>query len=340
MKKSEKILAGAVGGIVLIIGLGFGAKALISKPLKEYDKRISLVREKINKAAKERQAFFNAEDQVKALSLRTFADTVDESSALSGEMLTRLITMNGLEEANFTRTPAPVRKLRGATEIGWTIQGDGALASMVNLIYMLQESPYISKVDGLSISAGDAPGLVRARFKYLTLVMSPAPDITRKPLDPKVSLETPERKNLEYIVARDILRPYVKRPPPPPTPPPGKGSPGNPGTQPPNPNAPPPPESLRVVSLSEWLGEPEVHIRDQVKNTTTSYKPGDTIAGGKVVMVDYRPMPMPGNEILQSFSRVILQIGEEYFAVERGKTLAEKRKLPPDQLPPSLAKAK
>jgi hypothetical protein len=34
-------------------------------------------------------------------------------------------------------------------------------------------------------------------------------------------------------------------------------------------------------------------------------------------MVDYRPLPMPGNEGLKSFSRVILKIGADYWAVER-----------------------
>jgi hypothetical protein len=55
-------------------------------------------------------------------------------------------------------------------------------------------------------------------------------------------------------------------------------------------------------------------------------------------MVDYRPLPMPGNEALKSFSRVILKVGEEYWAVERGQTLAEKRRLVPEELPPLPAK--
>jgi hypothetical protein len=56
-------------------------------------------------------------------------------------------------------------------------------------------------------------------------------------------------------------------------------------------------------------------------------------------MVDYRPLPMPGNDGLKSFSRVILKIGTEYWAIERGQTLADKRRLIPDQLPETLMKA-
>ncbi len=99
---------------------------------------------------------------------------------------------------------------------------------------------------------------------------------------------------------------------------------------------PPGPESLRVVSLSEWQGQPEVHVRDMAAEKTLRFKPGDNLAGGVVRMVDYRPMPLPGNEALKSFSRVIIQIGAEYWAVERGQTLADKHKLSPEQLPDNL----
>jgi hypothetical protein len=81
-----------------------------------------------------------------------------------------------------------------------------------------------------------------------------------------------------------------------------------------------------------------VHVRDVTNQKTFRYKLGDALAEGTVVMVDYRPLPMPGNEGLQSFSRVIVKIGDEYWAIERGQTLADKRRLAPDQLPESLSK--
>ena len=69
-----------------------------------------------------------------------------------------------------------------------------------------------------------------------------------------------------------------------------------------------------------------------------SYKPGDELAGGKIVMIDYRKMPFPKKPALLSQSRVILIIGEDYWAIERGNTLADKHKLVPEQLPENLAK--
>ncbi len=79
-------------------------------------------------------------------------------------------------------------------------------------------------------------------------------------------------------------------------------------------------------------------ILDFNRNKTTSYKLGDELAGGEIVMIDYRKMPFPKKPALLSQSRVILSIGEEYWAIERGNTLADKHKLAPQQLPKHLAK--
>jgi hypothetical protein len=73
-----------------------------------------------------------------------------------------------------------------------------------------------------------------------------------------------------------------------------------------------------------------------VNQKTLRYKPGDSFAGGTIVMVDYRPMAMPGNEALKSFSRVIVKVGSEFWAIERGKTLADKYQLKAEQVPPQL----
>jgi hypothetical protein len=79
-----------------------------------------------------------------------------------------------------------------------------------------------------------------------------------------------------------------------------------------------------------------VVVLDTTAQKTRRYKTGDELAGGKIVSVDYREMPMPDSFAL-SESRVIVQIGSEFFAIERGRTLADKRKLELDQLPRDIA---
>jgi len=329
MNPREKLLATIVGSLVGLAILALGVRAMIVLPLRTADKRIAGVREKIAKIQDERRAFFLAEDKVKAYARTAFSDLENETSAASGELITKQIIHCGLKESDFTRLPVGDRKLRGATELGWNVQGEGSLTNVINLVFVLNQIPYLHKIEGLAVTPGDAPGLVRVRFRYLTLVVDPAPEVSRKPPSPDVSFEGPERLVLNSISIRDLLRPYIKRPPPDLASKPVEGEPKlKPGAG--------GPECFRVVSLSEWEGQPEVHIRDTVNDKTVRYKPGDALSGGTIVSVDYRPMPMPGKAPLMSFSRVILRIGPDYWAVERGNTLAEKRKLTQKELPSEL----
>ena len=334
MNQREKIMAVVVLGGAGLFASTLGLRALITKPVAEMDKRIAAAREKLDKITTERRNYFAAEDRIKVLTRLAFADTADEASARSGEVLTKQILQAGLREANFTRLPVGPRKMRGASEIGWNVQGEGALANVVNLLFVLEQSPFLLRMENLVVLQGDLPGNVRVHFRCLTLVMDPAPDVVRGELLAKVGLKSDERRAFDGIVERDILRPYIKRPPPPPV----KGSPDSPTTAPGTPAAPPGPETFRVVSLSEWQGQPEVHVRDLTTLKTARYKPGDELAGGTIALVDYRAMPLPGASGLQSFSRVIVRVKDEFYAIERGQTLADLRKMEAAQLPAGLAK--
>ena len=336
MNQREKVLIGIVGTVVGLLVLGFSLNAILIKPLREIDQHIAGARERLAKIQADRRAYFVAEDKLKAATLRTFADAVEQASAKSGETLTRHILLSGLHEDEFTRLPVGPRKLRGAQEIGWSVQGEGGLADVVDLLFILQESPQLHRLEGVTVSSGDQPGLVKVRFRYLTLVIDPAPEVQRKELAAAHGLDSPERHIFDGIASRDLLRPYVKR-----LPPPAPGTPDSPpGSAPRKPGSTPGPETFRIVSLSEWMGQPEVHVRDLTARKTLRFRPGDAFAGGTLVCVDYRPLPAPGNEFLRSDSRVIVRIGSEYWAIEHGRTFADKHRLAPEQLPPVLAKSK
>lgn len=333
MSTREKILAGVVVGVVVLFGGVFGLKAVWNKPIKDVDRKIAATREKLEKLKAERRAYFEAEDAVKKYTQHAFADQVDQASAKSGEMLTKTILQCGLPEDEFSRLPVGPRKLPGASEVGWSVQGDGRLSKIIDLLFLLQESPYLHRVDGLTLALGDNAGEVRVRCRFLTLVMEPAPVVEPIELQPKFTLQSSERLILDGIVKRDILRPYIKRVP---IPPPGS-VPGQPGA-PVSPGTAPGPESFKIVSLSNWgAPEAEIVVRDLVNQRTLRFKRDDVCAGGKIVMVDDRRMPHPGKQRF-SDSRVILRIDNEYWAIELGQTLAEKYKVPQAQLPEQLAK--
>jgi hypothetical protein len=326
MNRREKIMTGVVGGMAGLFVLIIGVRALFLKPLREIDLRTAAVRAKIAKIQDERRTYFAAEDRLKAIASRTFAETTEQAGAISGELLTRQIIASGLEESDFSRLPSGPRKLRGANEIGWNIQGEGPLTNVINLLFLLDSSPWLHRMENLTIGSGDSPGRVRLHFRYLTLVLDPPVQTTRTNLANALSLDSPDRRLLDNIAVRDLMRPYIKLPPSAPAPPSSSPNGGPAG-----------PANYRVVSLSEWEGQPEIHVRDLAAQKTSRFKPGDKLAGGTVVMVDYRPMPDPGDQMLLSLSRIILKIDQEYWAIERGKTFADKHKLTPAELPPELA---
>lgn len=327
MNKREKILATLVLGIPLVIGVGVGVKRFLQSPLKLLDGQIAAIRDKQAKVAQERKDYFTAEDQLKRVAQRAFGDDAETAAARSGAFLSRAIAQAGLNETDFTRMASGTRRLRGgATEVGWTVQGKGDLKRLMDLLFLLQTTPHLRRVENISFNAYDKPGDLKVRFVFLTLVLDPPPFYDPVELKPGPPLDSPERLAYQSIVERDLLRPYLKRPPSPPPPAPSA------------PSVPPGPalDQFQIVSLSEWLGTPEVHVRHLGKNETLVYKPGDDLLVGRIVAVDYRPIPLPRNPDLISDSRLILKSGEEYWAVERGETLARRRKLTEAELPAGL----
>jgi hypothetical protein len=275
--------------------------------------------DKIAKINQERREYFEAEDSLKKITQRTFATDLNQASARSGEMITREIAAAGLNDGDFTRLPVGPRKLKGASEIGWSIQGKGDLSRIVNLMFLLQTSPHLHRIEGVTLSASEKAGELKARFLYLTLVLEPAPEVDPIDVKRKLTLESPERFAYNGIVDRDILRPYIKAGP-------RNNAPG--GS--PDSTRPPGPESLRIVSLSDWQGHPEVHIRDLANEKTLRFAPGDKINDTtEVAAIDYTPQPSSRSPFLTADSRVILKVGDEYWAVERGQTLADKHKCEP-----------
>ena len=182
------------------------------------------------------------------------------------------------------------------------------------------------------LPVGDAAE-VRIDFQFLSLVVGPTKLARQERLKTREvrgeTLLSEERPLFAAITKRAFFLPYQKKPDPPPT---------SPKPTPPSVPPPPGPETYKIVSLSEWQGQPEIMVLDSNQNKTVNYKPGDDLAGGKIVMIDYRKMPFPKKPALLSQSRVILAIEEEYWAIERGNTLADKHKLAPEQLPANLAK--
>ncbi len=321
MKRRETILLGAVGGLFLLFIGAYGIRTVFVKPLKELKSQIAVLQDKLRQNKEDQRAYFSAEQYLKDAAPRLFGGEADTATAEAGKMLTEQIVRLGLQESQFSRVPVGPRRLRGAQEVGWSVQGEGPLAKVIDLIFVLEQTPQVHRLENLVLSAGDQPGRIKARFRYLTLVFEVKGAKPKADLQPKFALDSPQRRLYDVIVQRDLLRPYSPRPPAEPA---ATVEPASPL------------DGLRVVSLSNWSGVPEVHVCETSSMKISSYKAGDTLAGGQIVMIDYRTLPMPGKPGFVSDSRVILKMGTNYWAVERGQSLSTKYQLAPGQLPTEL----
>ena len=238
-------------------------------------------------------------------------------------------------------------------ELSRVVTATGPLSRVVDLLYLLQADEHLHRVDEISFTPSLKRGTVDVRFKYSTLILAPpgakkpaegepatarAAPSTRPTPPPKVPLDGPDRRFYDVIAMRDLFRPFIKRPPrvtPPPVVPKA-----TPGVTPPPPLPPPLPDNpeqrLRVVGLPCWNGQQLIHVQDARTRTVHKYKVGQRLPRGQIVMVDYRPMRMPGSPPLVSPSRVILEVGGDYWAIELGQTLADRRRLRGRELPEFL----
>lgn len=332
MKRRTRLLA--IGALVIVGGwlAVLVVRSFVTAPLRAVDDQIAGLREKLAASARERADFMQAESFLRGMAGRTFGNSPDTASAEVADLLTGHILRVGLQESDFTRIPVGRHKLPGAVEVGWTVQGEGPLDKIVDLLFLLDEDPRLHRIEGLSISAGSKPDRRRVRFRFLTLVLSPAPPAgTGEPL-PEPSLETPGRTQYALITRRDLLRPYVRRREKSGAVVAFNSRPAEPLTNEPYVD----PANFRVVSLSSWGSGPEVHVRDLREDRMRVLRPGDKLPDATILGVDYRPRPRPDKPGLLSYSRVILRQDETLYAVECGQTLADRRPLTNEDLPPDL----
>lgn len=319
-------------GIFLLVLLVQGT---ILKPAKDLKNKRTQLTVKLNKLKKDQEQFKIAEKEVLAAGKKMVCANTDQANGVMGELLNSFIQKVELNPREFTRSPVgPSRVGRGgAREVGWTVQGEGPLSKVVDLLYLLENVSVFHRVESLRFSASSQPGWVRVGFRYLTLVVEPTPtSVGTNTMDTitVADLATPERQLYEGIVARDIFRPYVKKPV-------GVKDVASEGGASDGSQEPPAfrPEIWKVISLSEWNGKSEIHVQNTESGEIQVYQPGDTVEGWTLLMVDYRRMPK-ADSILYSESRVILQNKEGYWALDKGSSFAQLYPMKEEELPSSI----
>jgi hypothetical protein len=215
----------------------------------------------------------------------------------------------------------------------------GKLSHAVNLLYILACEPYVHRVDSISLKPSQERGRVELQFRYSTLALDanrgPRPAASQASSAPIAiaSLDTPLRQAYSVIEDRDILRPYEKRRPPEAVPQPQPQP--SPQAQLQRPTQEPEEARWRVAGLATYSGTDVVQVRGR-GGEIRSFKVGESLMDGKVVLLDCRELPRHDNPKEFSPGRVILQVKDTYWAIEQGDRLADKHRLSPAELPPEL----
>ena len=307
----------------------------IFDPVKKLEQATANRKKQINNLNKLKKQADQNRKYLAKLNTKSFANNTAEAIALMGEHLTKIIKQCKLNETEFSRRPFEPKAIvkNGPKPIGYIVSGAGSLKKVTDLLFLLQNDLHIKRIENIALSPISGTTNVRVNFQFISLVIGTKYGSFKSTntLPDKPIIKSKSRDLYTGITKRALFLPYQKKAPRPPT---QKKKPKS------NRVPPPGPETYKVVSLSQWKGQQEIMIFNTIKNETKSYKLGDSLAGGKIVMIDYRQIPFPKKPDLLSQSRVILSIKNNYWAIERGNTMADIYKLTLEQLPQKLIKGK
>ena len=166
--------------LLAIIGLMasviFITKAIVPwmvNPVKEWERKATDRKNKINSLQKTQKTADLYRKRLAKLNTQGFASSQAEASASMGEHITGLIRQSGLSETAFSRRPFEPRAIvkNGPKPVGYTVNGQGSLKKVTDLIYLLQNDPHIHRVENISLSPVSGSTDVRVNFQFLSLVI-------------------------------------------------------------------------------------------------------------------------------------------------------------------------
>ncbi len=336
MSRSQKIIFLTVGVYVVGFVAYLAVNSMWIQPARRLD---NLIRER-RKDLHEQDIQTRGRSPLRRRLDETVAATLDTDYAQVRERvrerLMELLGQSGLGPTGLSVDLFDGVRRDAFREVGAAVQASGRLEDVVNFLYLLQSEPVLHRVDNLSITPSRRDGAVDLRFRYVTLVFDTTSGDAPKTLPaelPEPQVASAGRELYDSIVQRNLFAPYIRRPEPPVVSRPRPQRPTERPQQSPQPQQPPAEDSFRVVGLPTMGGEALVYLRDPDQEQVSTYNVGDRVGRMTIVAVDYRRMRWRDE---YSTSRVVLRSGGDYWAVELGDTIGQRRPLRNRDLPVEL----
>ncbi|NQU75809.1 MAG: hypothetical protein HQ546_05795 [Planctomycetes bacterium] len=341
MTGTSKIITSAAA-VMVVAMIGYGAlDSLLLSPSRRLDDKIAQSQRKLADFNGSEISLAKYRKRLASLTNRAYDSDELRAKRLVRMRLLAMAKRSGLDNAALDFEEIPVTTDSSASrayrQIGWRVKAAGTTRAVTDFLYMVNAEPYLGGVDNLSVVPDLASRTIGVTFSYLTLVLTtgkgrpPGPGelATGAPDEPaEIDLAVAARRRYDGIAVRDLFRPYVKSRP-------ALLQAGPALTR----SYESPQDRYRLVALSRWAGQDgqvEVLVHDIQEDIVRQYKIGDDLLGGKIVAVDYSPAAMPDEPALLSPSRIVLKIDLEYWSVELGQALGQKRLIPLAKLPELL----
>ena len=347
MTRREKTLTISAGSILALLMAYLLARQLVLAPARSYADQARTLKTSNAQLTLENRRLERCREDFARLRDETFDDNPLRASVLVSSRISRLARQAGLNQSDFTVSPFTRGGRRDVfSEVGCNVRGTSSLERLTNLLYLLQQDPYQHRISSLDVTPRPDKRAFTFALRYTAPVFDRPPPVKIRPrrrsaTQPAAlaSLNDSARAAYDAIQKRDPFKPYVRRPavarrPPPPPRPPSRR------THRPPPSRPRPMttsyDRLVVTGLPSSNGKAEVHLANPGRDAEKIHKIGDKLPVGQIAMVDYRVLPMPKNPKILSTSRVILKLSKDYWAVELGQQLSQRRVLRPHELPTEL----
>jgi hypothetical protein len=342
MKLDRKKLVLPLTVLAFLVVIYFIAKFAVLDKAARYDSDIRRLQREVShlKQFNQREGRFRRD--LKDYAAQTFGLEPFMVSEQIRVRIDKMVSASGMRRGTSVSTPISGKTEPGVyEEVGWSYDLIGTLDTVVNMMYLLKQDPYMHRLDGLRVEPTRDGLECKLSFRYVTIVMEEQSGEslpTGNPEDPRpiATLEGDNRPLYERIVNRNLFRPVVPMEVAAPEQPPGESvvttAPAD------EPADEPPSETYRVIDLSRWGDQQDILMRNTTTGQLRRVTPGGKLGNWQVVMVDHRRLPRPDNPQLLSPSRIILKIGETYYGVELGATLSQRYPLDGDRLPARLRK--
>ncbi len=347
MTSREKILALIIGGVFAVVGLGALVSRAFLQPAEAQDKRAADLRLQNEKLRIENARMEQHKEAFTRIRDATFDANALNTPVMLNAWVNDLARQAGLGAGDVSVAPFNDKVvLRSYKGKGYTVSSSRPvpLDRLTNFLFVLAKDPKIHRVTSFWITPQAGGKNINFSLGCATVTLdedlprniSIPPRATTQP-EAMVSLNSAERDAYNVIPKRNIFAPYAPPVAVAPTPRPPSVP---PRVTPPEDRTPrisrPDPTDLMLTGLPFNGAEAEVHLSPPGQPPEKILKVGEKIPLGEIAAVDYRAIPLRDNPNEISYSRLILKIKNDYWAVELGQHLSQRRILKTDDLPGDL----